>query len=377
MEIIEVMEVMEVMEMIEVMEVMEIIEVMEGIEVTEMMEIIEVMEVMEMIEVMERLEDDFCEKDGTFLWTIQRVIFPVTFLFILLVGLSLNLSVFWILVSRIKLWNRSTIFLFNLVLADITWILCLPCLIFYHFNQLHWIFGGPACKISRTIYHSCYYCSIYFVTCLSIDRYLAIVHPLKSLRILRKRQSLLISLTIWMGTSAGSLPVTFLAGTQTCENNKTICSMYVFSNETRITLPYSLISTAIGCLLPFASICYCYCSSVGELKRIGMQRLKKRKVLSRLMCSALVIFGLLYLPYHASRNCCIFLRVFLPEMAAVIERADAFFFIEMAVCSLNTCINPLFCFLAGGDFREQVCRLLHSVRPFKKWRVRKRAVCPI
>ncbi|KAM9302061.1 P2Y purinoceptor 1-like [Gastrophryne carolinensis] len=319
-----------------------------------------------------KVESDYCVKSGTYLATIQRIIFPVTFLFILLVGLSLNLSVMWILVSRIKRWNRSTIFLFNLVLADVTWILCLPCLIYYHFNHLHWIFGDAACKITRTIYHACYYCSIHFVTCLSIDRYLAIVHPLKSLRILRKYQSMIICLTIWLLTSVGSLPVTCLAGTQICEGNKTICTLYVFSDETHITLPYSLFSTAIGCLLPFASLCYCYCSSVGELRRMKGQRLQKRDLLTKVMCSALVIFALLYLPYHASRNSCIFLRVFRPNMPAAIARADALFFIEMAVCSLNTCINPLFCFLTGGEFREQVCKLTRSIPLVRRWRVRKR-----
>ncbi|KAM4618104.1 P2Y purinoceptor 1-like [Discoglossus pictus] len=317
------------------------------------------------------VESDFCEKPDTFLGTIQRTVFPGTFLFILVVGLSLNIPVMWILVTKIKRWNRSTIFLCNLVLADITWILCLPCLIYYHFNQLHWIFGDAVCKLTRTLYHACYYCSIYFVTCLSIDRYLAIVHPLKSLRILKKHQSLVICLTIWTITLLSSVPVTFLAGTHVCESNKTICSLYVFSQETYITLPFSLLSTFIGCLLPFASICYCYCSSVGELRKIELHRLKKRNLLTKLMCSALVIFGLLYLPYHASRNSCIFLRAFWPTVTPAIEKADAMFFIEMAVCSLNTCINPLFCLLAGGDFREQVCRIIHSIHPLKRCRKRK------
>ncbi|XP_075139467.1 P2Y purinoceptor 1-like [Leptodactylus fuscus] len=302
----------------------------------------------------QRVEVDFCEKAGTFLATIQRVIFPITFLFILLVGLSLNLSVMWILVSRIKRWNRSTIFLFNLVLADMTWILCLPFLIHYHFNYLQWIFGDALCKLIRTIYHACYYCSIYFVTCLSIDRYLAIVHPLKSLRLLKKHQSLMVCLSIWAATFISSIPVTFIAGTQICpESNKTICGNYVFSEDTHLTLPYSLFATTIGCLLPFASICYCYCNSLGELRRIEMHRLKKRDMLTKLICSALVTFGLLYLPYHASRNVCIILRTFGPPMSLAIRTADSVFFMEMAVCSLNSCINPLFCFLAGGDFREQ------------------------
>ncbi|KAM8938728.1 P2Y purinoceptor 1-like [Pelodytes ibericus] len=324
------------------------------------------------------VEIDFCQKADTVLGTIQGTVFPLTFLFILLLGLSLNLSVVWILVSRIKRWNRSTIFLCNVVVADITWLLCLPCLIYYHFNQLHWIFGDGLCKSTRIVYHTSYYCSIYFVTCLSVDRYLAIVHPLKSLKLLRKPQSLLLCLSIWTVTSLSSMPVPFLAGTQTCENNKTICSMYVFSLKTYATLPFSLFSTFFGCLLPFASICYCYCSSVGQLRRVQLQRLKKN-LLTKLMCSALVIFALLYLPYHVSRNTCILLRVICPDFSHIIQQADALFFIEMAVCSLNSCINPLFCFFAGGDFREQVCKIVYSIDPFKRWRKQRRgaAVRPL
>uniref|UniRef100_A0A7D9NLH7 G-protein coupled receptors family 1 profile domain-containing protein n=1 Tax=Xenopus tropicalis TaxID=8364 RepID=A0A7D9NLH7_XENTR len=324
----------------------------------------------------QRVVSDFCHKADSFLGVIQSKVFPATFLFVVLVGLSLNLSVVWILFSRIKRWTRSTVFLCNLALADITWILCLPCLIYYHFNGLHWSFGNALCKVTRTLYHSCFYCSIYFVSCMSIDRYLAIVHPLKSLRMLRKSQALALCLTIWAITFISSVPVTFIAGTELCENNKTICSLYVFSKNTDVSLPLSLFSTVAGCLLPFASICYCYCSSLGQLRRIELQRLKKRDMLIKLMFSAWVIFALLYLPYHASRNSCIILRVIQPKLDKAIETADAVFFIEMAVCSLNTCINPLFCFLAGADFREQVCRIVHSIKPLKSWNGSRR-VCPV
>ncbi|KAJ1182076.1 hypothetical protein NDU88_007271 [Pleurodeles waltl] len=319
----------------------------------------------------QKAEEDFCESAKTILGTIQRTVFPATFLSILVIGLILNFSVMWILIYRVKNWNRTAIFLCNLAVADITWILTLPCLIYYHFNHLHWIFGDAACKITRTVYHACFYCSIYFVTCLSVDRYLAIVHPHKSYLVLKKHQSLLICITIWASTVLCSTPVTFLASTQTCDSNKTTCSLYVFSNATYITLPFSLCTTTIGCLLPFVFICYCYCSSLGELRKGKLRRFQKKNTLTKLMCSALIIFGLLYLPYHASRNTCIILRAYWPNASIPIEESDAFFFVEMAVCSLNTCINPLFCFVSGGDFREQVCKLLPSFGHIGTWRARK------
>lgn len=280
----------------------------------------------------------------------------------------MNISVIWILVFRVKRWNRSTVFLCNLVLADISWILTLPFLIYYHLNQLHWIFGDVLCKITRTVYHICYYCSIYFVTCLSMDRYLAIVHPLKSLQVLNKRQSLLICLSIWIVTSLVSVPVAYTASTQICPNNKTICSLYVFSSFTHISLPLSISCTVAGCLLPFIAICFCYCSSVNKLRKVGLHHFQKRDKLTKLMYSALIIFALLYFPYHLSRNTCIFLRALKPNDTGSIEMADTLFFVEIGVCSLNTCINPLFCFLAGGDFREQVCKIASSFSQSKTWR---------
>ncbi|XP_034623023.1 P2Y purinoceptor 1-like [Trachemys scripta elegans] len=316
----------------------------------------------------QKAEADFCGSAGTILGTIQRTLIPGTFLFILAVGLTLNMPVIWILVFRVKRWNRSTIFLCNLALADITWILTLPFLIYYHLNQLHWIFGDALCKITRTIYHVCYYCSIYFVTCLSVDRYLAIVHPLKSLWLLNKQQSLLISLSIWAVTSLASVPVPFVASTQICPDNKTICSLYVFSSSTYITLPFSMCCTVVGCLLPFIAICYCYCSSVRTLQKTGLHHFQKKDKLTKLMYSVLIIFALLYFPYHLSRNTCIFLRALWPNGNRSIENADTVFFVEVAVCSLNTCINPLFCFLAGGDFRDQVCKIASSYCHTKTWR---------
>lgn len=306
---------------------------------------------------------------------MQRTLIPGTFLFILVVGLLLNFPIIWIIPFRMKRWNRSTVFLCNLVFADIIWILTLPFLIYYHLNQLHWIFGKNFCKIVRTTYHLSYYCSIYFVTCLSMDRYLAIVHPLKSLWILNKQHSLLICCCIWTVTTLLSLPVAYIASTQTCPNNKTICSLYVFSSSTYITLPFSVCCTVAGCLLPFAAICYCYCSSVRKLQETGFHRFQKREKLTKLIYSSLISFALLYFPYHLSRNICIFLRAIWPGATESIQHADTWYLMEVSICSLNTCINPLFCFLAGGDFREEVYKLASSLCQIKYWKNRKRLAC--
>lgn len=49
--------------------------------------------------------------------------------------------------------------------------------------QLHCIFWDVFCKITRTVYCVSYYSNISFVTCQSVDHYLALMQPLKSLRV--------------------------------------------------------------------------------------------------------------------------------------------------------------------------------------------------
>ncbi|XP_042301146.1 P2Y purinoceptor 1-like isoform X2 [Sceloporus undulatus] len=323
----------------------------------------------------QKAEADFCGSPDALLDVIQKTLIPGTFVFILLVGLLLNIPIIWILTFRVKHWNRSTVFLCNLVFADITWILTLPFLIYYHLNHLHWPFGDSFCKMTRTAYHLFYYSSIYFVTCLSMDRYLAIVHPLKSLWVLNKQHSWLISCCIWAVTGLVSLPVTYVASTQMCPNNKTICSLYIFSSSTYITLPLSVSCSIGGCLLPFGAICYCYCNSVRKLQDTGLQHCQKREKVTKLMYSALITFALLYFPYHLSRNTCIFLRAIWPAATRAIQQADTLFLVMMAICSLNTCINPLFCFLSGGDFREEVCKLASSFSLIKRWKDRRQLAC--
>ncbi|MGH0162207.1 UNVERIFIED_CONTAM: hypothetical protein FKN15_066067 [Acipenser sinensis] len=297
----------------------------------------------------------YCDVAQEWLLLLQTIFIPTVFLGVLVVGLILNLLSLWIFFTRVKPWSRSTLFLCNLALADVTWLLMLPFLIQYHLGQRDWIFGEAMCKLNRTVYHSCFYCSIYFITCVSVDRYLAIVHPLKSISLLTRRQSLLVCLAVWVITSAVSYSVTQMATVQTCPDNRTVCSLYVFLNSTHESLPFSLVCTVTGCLGPFCAICYCYCSCVRQLrKQPHLSRWsQKRRKLAKVMYSALLIFGVLYLPYHLIRNLAIALQAADPGvLSPPVLRAEMAFAIEMAVCSLNTCINPLFYFLTGGDFRH-------------------------
>ncbi|XP_072906173.1 2-oxoglutarate receptor 1-like [Hemitrygon akajei] len=242
-------------------------------------------------------------------------------------------------------------------MADTTWMLTLPFLIHYHFAGLQWVFGSVICKIVRCMYHACFYSSISFVTCISLDRYLAIVHPLHSFFLLNMRQSLYVCIGIWVTALIVSVPSVIMTFIIPCPSNKTICSLYIFSYDTHRSLPYTTISTVTGFLLPLLATCYCYWNCTKELRKHNLQSAQKKK-LFHLMYSVLIIFSLMYVPYHLMRNICIITRATRSHQTQMIYSLDAAFSVEMAICSLNTCINPFFYFVTNGNAKNSLRKAL-------------------
>ncbi|XP_070763116.1 succinate receptor 1-like [Enoplosus armatus] len=302
-------------------------------------------------------EEAFCDLDThQGLPVVQLYVMPSFFLTVLILGLPLNLLSLWVFFHRLRRWTRSTVFLFNLTLADTSWLLALPYLINYHLERLYWRLGLPLCAAVRMLYHNYFYLSIFFVTCISVDRYLAIVHPLRSLVLLGRRQTCLLCVAVWVATLVLSIPVASMSLIQTCPgSNRTVCSLYILMSGTGESLPYSLFCSIVGFLFPLLSICYCGLRSVRELRHRPCRPdpHNKQRRLRRVLSAALVLFALFYLPYHLSRNAAIAMRAVYPADPASWRQADLAFALEMCFCSLITCVNPLFSCFIGRQFRKE------------------------
>ncbi|XP_053175824.1 P2Y purinoceptor 3-like [Scomber japonicus] len=302
-------------------------------------------------------EEAFCNLDiREGLPVVQLYVMPSVFVAVLMLGLPLNLLSLWIFFHRLRRWTRSTVFLFNLTLVDTSWLLALPLLIHYHLDQLYWSLGLPLCRTVRMLYHNYFYLSIFFVSCISVDRYLAIVHPLRSLVLLGRRQTCMLCVLVWVVALVFSIPVATMTLIQTCpESNRTVCTLYMLLSENGETLPYSLFCTTIGFLFPLLSICYCGLRSVGVLRRRSCRHdpHNKKRRLRRVLSAALVLFALFYLPYHLSRNVAILMRTVYPGDPSSWRLADLAFALEMCFCSLITCVNPLFSCFIGHQFKRE------------------------
>ncbi|NXM74466.1 GPR35 protein, partial [Serilophus lunatus] len=99
----------------------------------------------------------------------------------IILGVPLNMIALWVFCCRLKMWTETKVYMINLIIADSSLLFTLPFLL-YLSKYTH-----PAdrlCFAIRNIYFTNMPMSIFIITLIAIDRYIAIKFPLKA-KILR------------------------------------------------------------------------------------------------------------------------------------------------------------------------------------------------
>ncbi|XP_006832123.1 PREDICTED: G-protein coupled receptor 183-like [Chrysochloris asiatica] len=93
--------------------------------------------------------------------------------------------------------NSTGIYLVHLAVSDLLFALALPGKITYYALESSWPFGDWFCRLTAFIFYLNTYGSVYLMTCLSVDRYLAVVciHQCPQLR--KTSQARLVCVGVW------------------------------------------------------------------------------------------------------------------------------------------------------------------------------------
>lgn len=174
--------------------------------------------------------------------------------------------------------SRRTVantFMLNLCVSDLLFLLSLPFWAVYYSQGYNWPFGQVACKICGSLLNLNLYASIYFITCMSMDRYLAIVHPLRSQSARDPKRARLTCVLVWVLACASTLPTLVFRNTYHMkEHGVEVCALIVPSHEWYLALAWMKIVLAF--LLPLLIISSCYCA-IGRhlLASVGLRGLHK------------------------------------------------------------------------------------------------------
>uniref|UniRef100_A0A8B9ST86 G-protein coupled receptors family 1 profile domain-containing protein n=1 Tax=Anas platyrhynchos TaxID=8839 RepID=A0A8B9ST86_ANAPL len=126
------------------------------------------------------------------------IIVPIIFSLIFLLGTVGNGLVLAVLLrnGQVK-YNTTNLFILNLAMADLCFIVC--CVPFQAtiYTLDGWLFGAFACKAVHFLIYLTMYASSFTLAAVSIDRYLAIRYPLKSRDLRTTRNAGVAIIVIW------------------------------------------------------------------------------------------------------------------------------------------------------------------------------------
>ncbi|NXT00462.1 GPR35 protein, partial [Jacana jacana] len=92
-------------------------------------------------------------------------------------GALLNVLALWVFFYKIKKWTETKVYVMNLVFADCLIVCTLPAMSYLLWNKS---IRHEFCQFVEAMYIVNMVVSIYIISFISIDRYLAIKHPLKA-----------------------------------------------------------------------------------------------------------------------------------------------------------------------------------------------------
>lgn len=109
--------------------------------------------------------------------------------------------------------TATNIYIFNLALADALATSTLPFQSAKYLMET-WPFGEVLCKVVLSIDYYNMFTSIFTLTMMSVDRYIAVCHPVKALDFRTPAKAKIINICIWVLSSVIGVPIMIMAVTR-------------------------------------------------------------------------------------------------------------------------------------------------------------------
>nr|WGH47333.1 G protein-coupled chemokine receptor-like protein [Lumpy skin disease virus] len=174
---------------------------------------------------------------------------------IFFLGLFGNIIVLTVL-RKYKIKTIQDMFLLNLTLSDLIFVLVFPFNL-YDSIAKQWSLGDCLCKFKAMFYFVGFYNSMSFITLMSIDRYLAVVHPVKSMPIRTKRYGIVLSMVVWIVSTIESFPIMLFYETKKVYGI-TYCHVFYNDNAKIWKLFINFEINIFGMIIPLTILLYCY-----------------------------------------------------------------------------------------------------------------------
>uniref|UniRef100_A0A3B1IDI6 Tachykinin receptor 2 n=1 Tax=Astyanax mexicanus TaxID=7994 RepID=A0A3B1IDI6_ASTMX len=235
----------------------------------------------------------------------QVALWAVAYSLIVLVSVVGNLTVIWIIVAHKRMRTVTNYFIVNLAFSDASMATFNTVFNFVYALHNDWYFGLGYCKFQNFFPITVVFSSIYSMAAIAVDRYMAIIHPLKS-RLSSTTTKIVIGV-IWAVAFSLAFPQCFYSSTKVY-SHRTVCMVEWpddYGGKHHLSYQFALIILIY--LLPLLVMLVTYSlvgqrlwgSKIpGEASDHYQNQIQAKRKVVKMMIVVVTTFAICWLPYH-------------------------------------------------------------------------------
>ncbi|XP_038290393.1 nociceptin receptor isoform X2 [Canis lupus familiaris] len=285
---------------------------------------------------------------GAFLPLGLKVTIVGLYLAVCIGGLLGNCLVMYVILRHTKMKTATNIYIFNLALADTLVLLTLP---FQGTDVLlgFWPFGNALCKTVIAIDYYNMFTSTFTLTAMSVDRYVAICHPIRALDVRTSSKAQAVNVAIWALASVVGVPVAIMGSAQV-EDEEIECLVEIPMPQDYWGPVFAICIFLFSFIIPVLIISVCYSLMIRRLRGVRLlsgSREKDRNLrrITRLVLVVVAVFVGCWTPVQ------VFVLVQGLGVQPGSETAVAVLRFCTALGYVNSCLNPILYAFLDENFK--------------------------
>lgn len=277
-------------------------------------------------------------------------VYIVTFI----TGFPANVLAFYT-VSR-KVWRKPApidILLLNLIISDLLFLIFLPFKMQEVANNMVWNIDYFLCPLSGFVFYMTIYNSTFFLTAVSVERYLGVAFPIQHSLWRRPIYAVFASIFIWL-LSILHLSIVYIVPYYNPSGmvppSRNVCYEGFTDAQLEILLPVRLELCIVLFCIPLLICSFCYINFIRILSKLpNIGRRRKLRAIG-LALGTLLVFVLCFGPYNVSH-----------VVGFITKSSPAWRDKALLLSTFNACLDPIIFYFTSAAVRNTLGAMMRGI----------------
>lgn len=265
--------------------------------------------------------------------TVDMYMYPATYSIFFIFGFPSNCLSLYIAWVQMQKGNSLGVYLVNLSISDLLYIITLPVWIMLALQQT---VNDTLCSLIELIMYNSFYVGSGLLCCISVDRYLAIVFPLHFARVHKVRTAALVSMLVWLTEISLHIGLRVYTDELHQLSSKRLCKAKT-PLDTR-SAHVAIIRVVLSFLIPLFLMAFCFHQIMMSLRKSPSTAANECDKIRNLLLLLLLVYMVSFTPFQVV----MFVRGLLENNNCVFARQIRISYkVFVATTTINSVLDPV------------------------------------